>query len=94
LASSRGRSVSLAKLLLSCGIVSALTVLIHREIVRPHYFFSTGPLRELEVLEPYGLGNRVSRNFEELIVRHFFKDKKNGTFLDVGASHYQKENNT
>jgi FkbM family methyltransferase len=91
---SRLRSISLAKLLLSCGIVSALTVLVHRELDKPHYFFSTGPMRELETLQPYGLGNRVSRNFEELIIRHFFHDKKSGTFLDVGASHYRNENNT
>jgi FkbM family methyltransferase len=90
----RARSVSVVKLLLSCGIVAALTVLVHRQFLKPHFFFSSGPLRELTLLEPYGLTNRVSRNFEELIIRHFFQDKKNGTFLDVGASHYQKENNT
>jgi FkbM family methyltransferase len=91
---SRVWSVSVVKLVLTCGIVSVLTVLVHRELLKPHFFFSTGALRELQVLEPYGLTNRVSRNFEELIIRHFFDDKKNGTFLDVGASHYQKENNT
>jgi FkbM family methyltransferase len=87
-------SFSVVELLAACVIASVLTVAVHRKVLQPHFFFSTGPLTELQPIEAYGLTNRVSRNFEELIIRHFLKDKRNGTFLDVGASHYRNENNT
>ncbi len=35
-----------------------------------------------------------SRNAEEWIIRDYFKDGRDGVFLDVGANHYQRENNT
>jgi FkbM family methyltransferase len=49
---------------------------------------------ELEPLKKYGLGSRNSRNFEELIARDFFQDKRDGVFLDVGANHHAEDNNT
>lgn len=36
----------------------------------------------------YSLGN------DEVIIRHFFKDRRNGFFVDVGAAHYKTGNNT
>jgi FkbM family methyltransferase len=41
----------------------------------------------------YGSG-RVSRNAEEWIVRDFFNDRRDGTFLDVGANDYREDSNT
>jgi FkbM family methyltransferase len=31
---------------------------------------------------------------EELIVRHFFRDKRGGVFVDVGAAHYELDSST
>ena len=38
--------------------------------------------------------NKNSQGVEEWIVRDFFNDKRDGVFLDVGASHYRDESNT
>lgn len=35
-----------------------------------------------------------SRNREELIIRHFFQDRRDGVFVDVGAGHYRRDSNT
>lgn len=35
-----------------------------------------------------------SRNGEEWFVRDFFRDRRGGTFVDVGAYHHQEESNT
>ena len=73
-------------------VVSALTVTVYRERLRPHFFFSEGPLAELVPLQKGG--SRSSMGVEEWIVRDYFQDKRNGVFLDVGANHYQDRNNT
>src|SRR5262245_66037145 len=36
---------------------------------------------------------RQSRYAEEWMIRDFFHDKRGGTFLDIGANDYRKENN-
>jgi FkbM family methyltransferase len=36
----------------------------------------------------YSLGN------EEVIIRHFFRDRRKGIFVDVGAAHYRTGSNT
>jgi FkbM family methyltransferase len=48
-------------------------------------------LRDFE--RAYG-PHRESRYGEEWIIRDFFHDRRNGTFVDVGANDYRKENNT
>ncbi|MDD8014470.1 MAG: hypothetical protein PHX45_02160, partial [Acidobacteriota bacterium] len=35
-----------------------------------------------------------SERNEEVIIRHFFKDRRDGFFLDVGAYHYKNASNT
>lgn len=75
-------------------LTALLTINGYRAYLQPHFFFSSAGMRDLHILKPYGLSNRVSRNFEELIIREFFQDKRGGTFLDVGANHYRNENNT
>jgi FkbM family methyltransferase len=73
-------------------VVSALTVMVYRERLKPHFFFSEGPLAELA---PLGrTGPRSSMGVEEWIVRDYFQDRQGGVFLDVGANHYQDRSNT
>jgi FkbM family methyltransferase len=49
---------------------------------------------ELEALSRAYGPRRNSENAEEWIVRDFFKDEKNGVFVDVGANHHQRGSNT
>jgi FkbM family methyltransferase len=42
----------------------------------------------------YGATEKSSANAEEWLIRDFFADRRGGTFLDVGASHYRKASNT
>lgn len=73
-------------------VVSALTVTIYRERLRPHFFFSEPAFAELTAIEKSG--PRSSMGVEEWIARDYFQDRRGGTFLDVGANHYQDRNNT
>jgi FkbM family methyltransferase len=88
------KRLSFPEVIALCIVVVLVTVAVHRRMMQPHFFFSLGPMSELEPLQKYGLANRHSRNFEELIVRDFFQDKRDGVFLDVGANHYRNENNS
>lgn len=51
---------------------------------------SSGLRTELERYAP----KHFSERNEEIIIRHFFKDRKGGFFLDVGAYHYRDGSNT
>jgi FkbM family methyltransferase len=44
-------------------------------------------------LDRYAPKHYSERN-EEIIIRHFFTDRRNGIFLDVGAYHYKNGSNT
>lgn len=56
--------------------------------------FQIDPLPELRLFEEaYGPG-RESRGGEEWLIRDFFGDRRDGVFVDVGASHYKNESNT
>jgi FkbM family methyltransferase len=57
-------------------------------------YYSAAPIAELEALKQYNLSRRSSLNFEEFIIRDYFKDRRNGVFLDVGANHYRRGNNS
>jgi len=49
---------------------------------------------EIEALiEKYG-PKLYSQHFEELLIRDFFNDQKNGIFVDVGAGHYKINSTT
>jgi FkbM family methyltransferase len=93
-----GRKFPLFELLLVMVCASASTFALARD----HYarktheasFFARHGLAELgPLVAKYG-GTRYSRNMEELVIRDFFQDRRDGVFLDVGANHYQLENNT
>jgi FkbM family methyltransferase len=75
-------------------VVAALTTLAWAKFVEPHVFYGTAAVRERKPLEKYGLDNRSSRGLEELIIRDFFQDRRDGLFLDVGANHYRNTSNT
>ena len=53
------------------------------------------PLHEeaTELKRTYG-PDKNSENEEEWIIRDFFRDRTGGVFVDVGASHFQVNNNT
>lgn len=94
---SRGR-FPLFELLLVAVCASAAT----HALTRDHYlragqrnaFFARHGWAEFASLATrYGL-ERYSRNMEELLIRDFFQDRRDGVFLDVGANHYRDENNT
>jgi FkbM family methyltransferase len=38
--------------------------------------------------------HKSSRGAEEWLIRDYFEDRRNGIFLDVGASHYKDDSNT
>jgi FkbM family methyltransferase len=59
--------------------------------IRPLH--ESDPEESRPLIDKFGLA-RNSRGLEELIVRDFFQDRRGGTFLDVGANHYQDESNT
>ena len=49
---------------------------------------------ELDSLRDRYGPDRYSENQEEWIIRDFFKDRRNGFFVDVGANHYKISSNT
>lgn len=50
--------------------------------------------QELAILQTKYGPAKNSEHGEEWIIRDFFKDERNGVFLDVGANHYQRSSNT
>lgn len=65
-------------------------------------FLSMAFICSLNLKSEYVLANDIlkhgkklySNNNEELIIRDFFNDRRNGIFLDVGSSHYRGASNT
>jgi FkbM family methyltransferase len=56
------------------------------------YVVSNEPLKR-ELRERYG-PDQFSQFGEEWIIRDYFRDRREGVFLDVGSSHYKEFNNT
>ena len=54
---------------------------------------SPSELESQAFAEQYGPG-KYSENEEEWIIKDFFKERRDGVFLDVGASHFQINSNT
>lgn len=78
-----GATVALA------GITLATWALVWREPAVPDP--DTATLEELH--GTYG-PPRYSQGHEETLVRAFFRDRREGFFLDVGASHFKKDSTT
>jgi FkbM family methyltransferase len=90
----RRRGLSAFETIAAVILVALVTAALTAKLVEKTGYYSAPALAEIEPLEKYGLDNRVSRNHEELIIRDFFHDRRNGVFLDVGANHYRDESNT
>ncbi len=65
----------------------------HFTEIRLQPFLSTAGM-EMQVLQARYGPSRHSEGGEEWIVRDFFKDERDGVFVDVGANHYEKASNT
>jgi len=65
----------------------------HRTELRLHPFLSAGSADVQALAERYG-PTRHSEYSEEWIIRDFFQDRRDGTFVDVGANHYRDKSNT
>jgi FkbM family methyltransferase len=85
---SRGR-ISWVEAVALCIAVAAVTVIVLKERV----IYGSPALAELAPLRQYGPA-RFSEDFEEWIVRDYFKDRRGGVFLDVGANDYKEASNT
>ena len=81
-------------LLLILGIAAGLAMgsfFIPRKVqTEPAVAQAQGMKTELDRYFP----KHYSERDEEVIIRHFFKDRKSGFFLDVGAYHYKNGSNT
>src|SRR5262245_16055929 len=61
--------------------------------LRPQYVYPAAPAEGVELQQKYGPA-RNSEHEEEWIIRDFFRDKRNGVFVDVGANDYKFLSNT
>jgi FkbM family methyltransferase len=86
---SRVEVVALCLVAIALAVIATATVMRHRF---EQYVVAYDPLKQ-QLHERYG-PEQFSQFGEEWIIRDFFKDRRNGVFLDVGSSHYQRENNT
>lgn len=76
-------------------VVWAVSRQYYREDVRTLRYLAGEAQDELSAIERrYVSSKRYSRNLEDWFTRDFFRDKREGVFLDVGANHYQNQNNT
>ena len=62
-------------------------------VVKPQYEINKSQSEALSFAKRYG-PNRHSEYEEEWLIRDFFRDKRDGVFLDVGANHYRTFSNT
>ena len=88
----------LALVAAAAALLSGLTVHDYhtrrlRDLMRSGYFTQTA-LTEIAPFEKQYGPDHFSRNFEEWFIRDFFRDRRDGVFVDVGANHYKNENNT
>jgi FkbM family methyltransferase len=73
-----------------CFVVMVITVACMALVVRGRE--QQDPL--LAALEQRYGPEKSSRAEEEWIIRDYFQDRRDGVFLDVGASHYKEDSNT
>jgi FkbM family methyltransferase len=97
-AGTRARKLTVPEaLLMGAGLVVATwfaSAKYHEAQVAHVQYFADAALAELGPIEAKYGPARYSANVEEWIIRDFFQDRRDGTFLDVGANHYQNESNT
>lgn len=91
----RGGWFELAIAAIGFAALGAIAVqLYHQGAVARTAYFTENALTELAPLEARYGPDHYSRNTEEWCIRDFFKDRRDGVFVDVGANHYRNENNT
>jgi FkbM family methyltransferase len=84
----RGRRVGAVEVLL---VVAFAALALSITTSWPPTFMLPAEIRDLA--RSYG-PSRNSQYYEEWIVRDFFKDRREGFFVDVGANHYRTFSNT
>src|SRR5688500_5143330 len=94
----RKGSVSYIELVLiglAIGVGSwAFTTRYYRpQVFTLDHFGRHGQNEMVPLLRRYG-PQRNSLNFEELIIRDYFSERRDGVFVDVGAYHYRNGSNT
>ena len=93
--SSRHRP-DVVELILICGVLLGAIAVVAVHYLAPLLLadsFAADGVAEFRALERAYGPHRESEHAEEWIIRDFFHDMRNGTFLDVGANHYLKYNN-
>ncbi len=93
------RLVVILALILTGGVTAALYALSSRDsgpprVERSKPLPADAPHRYLDRLVARYGPKRYSQNYEELIIRDALKDRRDGVFVDVGASHYRKDSTT
>jgi FkbM family methyltransferase len=82
------------EVLVAAGVIAALAWRIQDWRYQEAAAFSSSGLEERASLQQaYGTVH-ASQSGEEWIIRDFFKDRRGGTFLDVGANDYKYDSNT
>jgi FkbM family methyltransferase len=92
-----GRKYSVVTLLIAITLVALGWVMAQRQSAlqrRAAFFGFDGLYEATPILEKYGSQKRFSRNTEEWLIRDYFRDRRDGVFLDVGANDYREESNT
>jgi FkbM family methyltransferase len=87
--------LNLVELLLLAAGVAAIAFVggRYRTEVRLGPYLSRGAAELQPLQERFGV-SRNSRYGEEWMIREFFKDRRDGVFVDVGANHHQRDSNT
>src|SRR5262249_25843085 len=88
-------SVEVAAVIIVTALVTyGATLRIVTNHINNLIVFGQDGLIELEPVEgTYGPAKH-SRNMEEWLIRDFFQDERQGTFVDLGAYDYLRDNNT
>jgi FkbM family methyltransferase len=89
---------SFLELILVCMLTAVVATVVSRTITLQHLRLlimrSHFPQLEYKELQARYGPHRYSHGVEEWVIRDYFQDRRDGVFLDVGASHYQTSNNT
>jgi len=79
-------------LVILLGLTIGLYILLRKEPL-PEEESGPNPPAPSSLVEKYG-PKLYSQHNEELIIRDFFSDRRDGFFIDIGASHYQTNSTT
>ena len=87
--------VEVAGLVVLAAIIGGVVATkILKDRISVYAMYGQDGAQEIEPLERgYGPAKNT-RNIEEWAIRDFFHDERGGVFVDIGANHFQSENNT